>query len=755
MIKPLETNPTFVNPLSASSSPYLRQHMNNPVYWYPWGREAFERAREENKPILLSVGYSTCYWCHVMEREVFDNVSIAAQMNEFFINVKVDREEMPEIDEIYMIARTLMTQQGGWPNNVFLTPELKPFYALGTAPAMDSGNRQSFPRVLEWMNYVWQTQRDDVQRIAGDLVSAMESVLRKQGSDLEKPMSLLEQAHKLYDYLAGMHDDRSGGFFQAPKFPHETNLLFLMEYYRHTAYEPALKIAHFTLEKMSAGGIHDHVGCGFHRYAVDKEWFVPHFEKMLYNQALITRSMLECFSYSKEPLFADMARATLEFCSGPFTHPQGAFYAAFDAEVQGIEGAYHAWEAAEIQSVLDEAEANFFTRFFALAQIPHFPGHPKPTGQVIIARQPLHIAAREAGMPYVQLMAMVGLVMNKLLAVRNQREGPRRDDKIITSWNGLMIHACALAGQTLSEPRYTEMAVKAARFILQNSTDLNGNLRRIWINGKAEQKARLEDYACLLQGILALLRSTGEAEWKNAALDLMRSADRFLRDEESDGWFMAEADDHLIVRPKTADDTALPSANGVMLHNLIDLYEITGEAAYLERARAIADSFSRMTHRLLAESACMCTAFLRLEAIAAGNNITVPEGKRAAPLGKGEHKVSMSVRMVPSVPFAGSECELVIGLNIAPGWYIQPYNGKEPALAPTQIEINGPGVAEVREIKFQKTENNRLEGTVTVVAKIVVSQQFIVGANSIRVMLQYQPCSEGLCMGVASIAGYI
>lgn len=754
MIRPLEGGPKFSNPLAESTNPYLRQHAKNPVYWMPWSKAAIEKAREDNKPIFLSIGYSSCYWCHVMEREVFDNVSIAAQMNRWFVNIKVDREEMPEIDELYMVARQMITQQGGWPNNLFLTPDLKPFYALGTAPAGDGDGKTGFPRVLEWVNFSWQTQEEEIRKAADDITENMRAFLVAPRTEAAGHESRLTQAEKLFTYLRERHDNRSGGFFATPKFPHESYLQFLMDYYELQNDSDAMGMVNFSLEKMAAGGINDQVGCGWHRYAIDKEWYVPHFEKMLYTQAQMATVFLEAFRHTDEPYFADMARAILDFCSGPFTTEDGAFYSSFDAEVGGIEGHYYTWTAEEIQELLTEPEVRFFTRYFALADVPHFPGHPPPSGQTIIARQPFNVAARESNMPYVQFAAFTGLVMNKLLTARNTRESPKRDDKVIVGWNGLMIDAYARAGAQLNYPLYTEIAAKAARFIMQRVTDINGNLARIWIEGKAEQKARLEDYAFFIRGLLSLYRTTKDEEFLAFARTLMGMVDEKFADANDEGWFTTEEDDLLVVRMKTADDSAVPSANAVMMHNLIDFYEITQEEEYLDRAEKLAEFFSGLMHRLLIEAAVMMSALLRLEKHRPDQQ-EAAHGRASIPFDDQENPVSVSVGLYPASAKPGEECEVIITMKIDEGWYVQSKELTKAASVPTTVDVRGPGVADVLDIHFPTPTikqpgvvRDRMiiyEGNFTITSRIKLSDKYKPSEKTIHVELGYQACRDLVC----------
>ena len=414
---------------------------------------------------------------------MFENPSIAALMNQNCINIKIDREEHPQLDELYMVARQLLTQQGGWPNTLFLTPDLKPFYAGGTFAPDESYGKMSFPRLLEWLNFSWTTQESEVRKVAEKvtedmrpfLVHTSPSPLVGEGrgggnlstnsierADSSPPPGLPHKGggEKLYQSLAQFHDPRAGGFFQAPKFPHESYLQFLLAYYEATGTTQSLDIVTHSLRKMAAGGIYDQVGCGFHRYAVDKEWYVPHFEKMLYNQAQLARVYTDAARLTASPYLADIAKSILDFTGGPLTSGTGAFYSAIDAETDGIEGAYYAWTAQEFQTLLTPQEITILTSFYALADIPHFPGHKKVEGQALILRKPLDDAARERQIPYLELAAICGQLMNKLLMTRNKRPSPRLDDKVIVSWNGLMIDAFAHAGKVFNHPPYIPAPAK-------------------------------------------------------------------------------------------------------------------------------------------------------------------------------------------------------------------------------------------------------------------------------------------------------
>ncbi|MGE0755276.1 MAG: thioredoxin domain-containing protein, partial [Alphaproteobacteria bacterium] len=552
------------------------------MFWYPWGKEAIERARSENKPILLSVGYSTCYWCHVMEREVFENLSIASLMNKHFINIKVDREEHPELDDMYMIVRQMLTKQGGWPNNVFLTPDLKPFFAGGTWPARQTGDRSSFTQILEWMHYIWTDQEGDVRAKAEEFTRLMEPFAVQAPPKKNAVLDATKQAESLFKLLDGYHDESSGGFYQAPKFPQECYLDFLLTYHELTGNVRALDMSAHSLGMMAAGGIYDHVASGFHRYAVDKEWYVPHFEKMLYNQAQLASLYTKVATHTGSAYFRDIAMGILDFTAGPLTDGEGGFYTAIDAETEGVEGAYYAWSPHELKELLTDEEASFFMTFYALADIPEFPGHKHTDGKVIIARKPLPAAARESGMPYAQLAAMSGKLMNRLLVVRNQRAAPHLDNKIIVAWNGLMIAAYAEASLAFGKPRYLEIAKKAAEHILQYAFDDDGMLQRV-LASTPPVPAKLEDHAYLMHGLLALERAEPDDDRMGIIEALADRVEELFADKEDGAYFVAARGDYQLFRSKSADDASMPSGMAVLLQIFVQLYLLTEIWAFRER----------------------------------------------------------------------------------------------------------------------------------------------------------------------------
>jgi uncharacterized protein YyaL (SSP411 family) len=736
-MRPIEKNPEFTNPLVHSTSPYLKQHAHNPVFWYPWGDEPIARAVMENKPILISIGYSTCYWCHVMEREVFMNPSIAALMNEHFVNIKIDREEYPQLDEMYMVARQMMTREGGWPNNIFVTPDLKPFFAGGTFLPSDAPGRPGFPRVLEWLHYLWTAEQDDTKKTADEVAQAMREFLhyKPQASAPEKTYSA--QADDLFQSLVSHYDANAGGFFQAPKFPHENYLQFLLSYHERTGNAKALEIVVHSLKRMAAGGIYDQVGCGFHRYAVDKEWYVPHFEKMLYTQAMLAGLYTDAARLTGNPWLADIAHGTLQFVLGPLTDGGGAFYAALDAETDGVEGEYYAWNAETLQRVLKPEEANFLVTFFALADIPAFPGHKHVNGQVLFARAPLDEAAEQHGMPYVQLAAMSGQMMNLLLADRNKRQSPNLDTKIIVSWNGLMIDALAHAGKVFSKPRYIEAARKAADYLLEHAIDNEGKLQRIVMDGRAQIDATLEDYAYMVKGLLTLSDV-------DAAASLMQRADELFYDAENGGYFYTQDSSLMPVRIKSGDDSTLPNANAIMVQNLLTLHAMTGQAAYRERAESMSRFFLSHNPRVLSEMAVMVQSALLLGDAGYGRESVNQQNNLH------NEYAQITAIISPAEAGPGDRGEILVTLALRDGWHVNADRVVDPLLVPTQLDVQGKGV-ELKEILFPESEHARFSGTVRIIARVVFTGNYQVH-QPVMVRLRFQPCSGDSCQKVQDIS---
>jgi uncharacterized protein YyaL (SSP411 family) len=572
------------NRLARESSPYLLLHAENPVDWYPWGEEAFERARGEEKPIFLSIGYSTCYWCHVMERESFSDPAIARELNEGFVCVKVDREERPDVDALYMTATQLITRSGGWPNSVFLTPELKPFFAGTYFPPRDVSGRPGLPRVLQSLRQSWLFRRAEVMQQAEMVAQAMEESL----AAAYRPASSLpgtELADELQRALAARFDSESGGFGGAPKFPSPANLEFLLE---RAEDEEARRMLVTTLEHMARGGLQDHLAGGFHRYSTDEAWLVPHFEKMLYDNAGLAGLYAEASALAPGEGFERVARATLDFVLRELADAGGAFRSAIDAETDGHEGVYYTWTAEELDQALPGPDGELFMNVYGVEGAPPFEGER----YVLHLPLPLSEAARAAGIEEKDLLRRLERGRRALLEARERRERPLVDDKVLTDWNGLMIAALARAGKRLGEPRYLEAARRAASFILETLADPEtGMLLHSWRDGHAHVPAFLDDYAFLIQGLLELNAASGEPEWIEEALRLADEQEERLGDETG-GCFGTGSDPRLLFRAKTGFDGALASGNGVSVLNLVELARLTGEPVLAQRAEAALLAFA-------------------------------------------------------------------------------------------------------------------------------------------------------------------
>ena len=583
------------NRLIDETSPYLRQHAHNPVDWYPWSAAALERAREENRPILLSVGYSACHWCHVMERESFEDEAIARLMNEHFVNIKVDREERPDLDEIYMGAVQAMTGSGGWPMTVFLTPDLRPFYGGTYFPPEDRHGHPGFPRVLEAVTRYYREQPDQVEDNAGKLMAAL-----RQNAALLQPQERIDSGlmENAFGDLQRSFDARYGGFGDAPKFPGSMSLALLLRYYRRTGRAEALEMVEHSLKRMACGGMYDQLGGGFHRYSVDARWLVPHFEKMLYDNALLTWVYLDAFQVTGDDFYRRIVAETLAYVQREMTDPEGGFYATQDADSEGEEGRYFVWQPAEVEALLGAEEARLFMRYYDVT----------PEGNFEDGKSILHVDAELADVARLLqvdeevLRQAVEQGKQRLFEARAQRVAPGRDEKILVAWNGLMISAMARAHQILGEETYLETAVRAAEFILGEMV-VDGQLLHTCKDGQARLPAYQDDYACLCNGLIDLYEASFDPRWLRAARELCQDmAERFW-DVEQGGFFYTEAAaEDLIVRTKNPFDNATPSGNSVGALALLRLAGLTGDDELREKGQQALLLFAGLMQR--APSSC-------------------------------------------------------------------------------------------------------------------------------------------------------
>jgi uncharacterized protein YyaL (SSP411 family) len=568
------------NRLAQEKSPYLLQHAHNPVDWYPWGEEAFIRARDEGKPIFLSVGYSTCHWCHVMERESFENDETAKLLNGYFVSIKVDREERPDIDAIYMSALQAMVGSGGWPMSIFLTPDLKPFFAGTYFPPFPAHGRPSFPQLLTRIHELWQSDRAALVESADHITDAIRPADHVREAEGRLSDEVLRGAiGTTYQYFERSFDRAEGGFGGAPKFPRPVQFDFLLNYYSAYKEERACEMALYTLRKMAMGGMHDHLGGGFHRYSVDRFWRVSHFEKMLYDQAQLVHSYLDAYQLKHDEFEAGVARSTIEYVLRDLTHSEGGFFSAEDADSEGEEGKFYVWTLDVLETILGKEEAELSAFRYGVTAEGNFE-HGK---NVLYLAHPLDEVAIRFGISLDECKRRLGESCNKLIATRNERVRPSLDDKVLTSWNGLMLGAIARAGDVLQEPRYLEVATKAGEFVWKNlrRADL---LLRTWRNGDAGIPAFLDDYAFLIKGYLELYEATFEAVWLERAIQLQKEQDRDLYDSSSAGYFMSREAPDVLVRSKSDYDGAEPSGNSISVLNLLKLAILTENDSYRQRA---------------------------------------------------------------------------------------------------------------------------------------------------------------------------
>jgi len=583
------TENKHTNNLINETSPYLLQHAHNPVDWYPWGEVALAKARAEDKPILLSIGYSACHWCHVMEHESFENEEIAKLMNENFVNIKVDREERPDLDQIYMSAVQMMTGQGGWPMTMFLTPEGVPFYGGTYFPPADRYNMPGFPRVLLSVAEAYRSQPEQVAGTA----TAMLGELRRVGlAEPSRDMLTSELLAASYRRIAANYDRVNGGFGGAPKFPPAMTLEFLLHTLHRTGASEAQQIVEHTARKMANGGMYDQIGGGFHRYSVDARWLVPHFEKMLYDNALLSRMYLHLYQVTKDPDARRVAEETLDYVVREMTDPGGGFYSSQDADSEGHEGKFFVWSRQEIVDTLQQPNADIFCDYFNVTEGGNFEGQ-----NILNVTETIEDVAARNKLSVEELRETLAAARRKLFTIRERRIKPGRDEKLLTAWNGLMLSSFAEAAAILERPDYRRVAEANASFLLEHLQS-DALLLRTYKAGEAKLNAYLEDYACLIDGLISLYEATGTLKWIESAISL---ADRMIEefwDGESGGFFFTgKSHEQLIVRSKEFLDNATPSGNSIATLSLLRLSVLTGNENYRRLAttvlRLLADQIGR------------------------------------------------------------------------------------------------------------------------------------------------------------------
>ena len=600
-----------VNQLAHEKSPYLLQHAHNPVDWYPWGEEAFAKAQRENKPIFLSIGYSTCHWCHVMAHESFENEEVAAIMNREFVNIKVDREERPDVDRVYMTFVQATTGGGGWPMSVWLTPDLKPFVGGTYFPPEDRHGQPGFKKVLERIASAWKQDHEKIAGQGGKIVEALrEAQAVEPGTAAKIDIKILDSA---YEQFSSSFDPREGGFGSAPKFPRPVTLNFLSRFYARDpsseSGKQALEMNLFTLRKMAAGGMHDHLGGGFHRYSVDRYWHVPHFEKMLYDQAQLAVAYLDAFQITHDRQFESIGRDVLDYVARDMTSKEGGFFSAEDADSPAIagggdpshgkntEGAFYVWTKNQIDAALGDA-AEIFDFHYGIQSHGNAPEGGDPQDEfrgknILIKRSTIGETAKHFKKSEDQVRQSLARSREKLFSIRAKRPRPHLDDKIIAAWNGLMISAYARAAQILDEPRYLESATRAANFVRRHLWDAaKKTLYRSYRDGRGEVEGFADDYAFVVQGLLDLYEASFDVDWLKFAIELRETQDRLFFDEKNGGYFSTSGKDKSVVlRMKDDNDSAEPAASSVAAVNLLRLAEVRDEKQWLESAEKTIGAF--------------------------------------------------------------------------------------------------------------------------------------------------------------------
>ena len=593
------------NRLQYEKSPYLLQHADNPVDWYPWGDEAFKKAKEENKPIFLSIGYSTCHWCHVMAHESFEDPEVAELMNKTFINIKVDREERPDIDGIYMNVCQMMTGGGGWPLTIIMTPDKKPFFSGTYFPKESRYGRVGLIDLIRKTDSLWKNSREEVNNASEEILKIL-----KKSSTASPGKEIDESFLKItYLQLKDRYDSKNGGFGKAPKFPTPHNLLFLLRFWKRTDNKQALEMVEKTLKAMKQGGIYDHVGHGFHRYSTDRNWTLPHFEKMLYDQALLAMAYTEAYQATGNQEYRKTAEEIFNYVLRDLTSPEGGFYSAEDADSEGVEGKFYIWKEDEIKSILGDKDADLFINVYNVKKAGNFRDEAsmEMTGQNILhITKPLAETAKELKIPLPELESRLESSRKKLFEVREKRIRPHRDDKILTDWNGLMIAALSKASRAFNKPRYAEAARKAADFLLSKSRKSDGRLFHRYRDGEAGITGYLDDYAFFNWGLIELYEATFDIKYLQTALALNNEMIKHFQDTKNGGFFLSADDgENLLIRQREIYDGAIPSGNSIAMLTLLKIARITGNPDFEKMAANIGRTFHKdvaktpMAHTML------------------------------------------------------------------------------------------------------------------------------------------------------------
>ena len=730
---------SFTNRLANETSPYLLQHAHNPVDWYPWGPEAFDKARRENKPIFLSVGYSTCYWCHVMERQCFEDEKIAAEMNALFVNIKVDREERPDVDQLYMTAVQVLTRQGGWPMSVFLTPELEPFFGGTYFPPTDNYGRPGFPRLLEMLAAAYRDRPGDV----GQTTEQLRGILR-QMAEPQPPSRVVrldaESIDEIVDRSLGDFDPAHGGFGGAPKFPRETLLQLILVHQTIRPNEARMKMLTRTLDALAQGGIRDQLGGGFHRYSTDAKWLVPHFEVMLYDNAMLAWVYVEAFRQTKMERFARVARGIFEFILREMTSPEGAFYTAMDAEVDSREGLNYLWTKSEIENVLGgvKGDAGLFLRVYGVDRGPNFAdphhGNGTPETNILYLPQRLEAVSAEMQITVDELEAMLAPLRQKLYLVRMQRKQPLLDTKILTSWNALMIRAMGHGGRVLGEPRYTKAADRAADFLMSRHGGAKGRLFRTSRAGsEAKFEAFLDDHAFLAEALLELGR-------RDEAMKIADAMEEQFAGGRGGFYFTNTTARDLIVRQIVGADSPLPSGNGVAARVMLELGRVKSARGTIAVFAQGIENHGEGMSALVEAAARYVNSHGALETEAATTTAAVE--KPASPNEMAGRIVTVSVKW-------DTPLKCFIELSIRDGFHIQAHDSGAGLLA-TNLGVPEGAAVEYppgREMRFEFADEpvKVYEGTIKLVVTFAARP-----SAALKLGLTYQACDRTACLPVVT-----
>jgi len=744
---------TPTNRLAKETSPYLLLHKHNPVDWYPWGKEAFDKAAAENKPIFLSIGYSSCYWCHVMERESFSDPKIAKMLNEHFVCIKVDREELPDVDEVYMTAIHSMGLRGGWPLSVFLTPDRKPFFGGTYWPPEDRAGMVGFRTVVDRVTKAWRDRREEIDGFSDKVADALRAATTPGKADNIESLqrTIVSQA---VDGLTGQFDPDYGGFGyhpsqpHLPKFPQSPRPALLLYHARQADSNEALHVVTRTLDHMARGGIWDHLGGGFHRYSTDRFWHVPHFEKMLYDNALLARVYLRAFEATGEPRYRQVVEDIRTFVAREMTSPEGGFYSALDAESEHEEGKYYVWKKQEIQDLLGQDDYKPFATVYGLDHRPNF----EDDRYVLQQFEPIEQSAATLELSPADLVDRLGPMRDALLKSRDKRPRPLLDTKILTDWNGLMIAAMADAYRVLGEDAYRQAAEAAATFVLDKMRDTNGRLLHSYAGDHAKIPGYLADYAFFIDGLLALDQATEEERWLLEARALTDQMVQLFGDPASGGFYTTSADhDTLLARPKTAEDSVVPSGNSVAVQILVSLAERTGERRYAELAAQTLATFSSRIAAAPSEHPAMIQGLGQL--LDAGFSVEQFAGA-ASPSNQAVLKAEAKLSVDQVQP--GNEFHIDIELAIADGWHVNANPASLEQLIPVTVTLDSP--LELKDVRteYPKGESLTVEGLnesinvyagrVSIRSSATPGEDATPGDSTIDVTIRYQACDANRCM---------